>query len=74
MWPSMRKTRNVFESRRVNKSRSELDGAAYSLPVKIKAELPLGIAGLPVGLPGLAGISLPVRSVLEREGKPSHAS
>ena len=52
----------------------KLDGAAHSLPVKIKAELPLGIAGLPVGLPGLAGISLPIRSVLEREGKPSHAS
>ena len=52
----------------------ELEGAAYRLPVKIKAELPLGIAGLPVGLPGLAGINLPVRSVLEREDKPSHTS
>jgi NADH-quinone oxidoreductase subunit G len=52
----------------------KLDGAAHSLPVKIKAELPLGIAGLPVSLPGLAGISLPIRSVLEREGKLSHAS
>ena len=52
----------------------ELDGVAHSLPVQIKAELPLGIAGLPVGLPGLAGISLPVRSVLEREDKSSHTS
>jgi NADH-quinone oxidoreductase subunit G len=52
----------------------KLDGATHSLPVKIKAELPLGIAGLPIGLPGLAGISLPIRSVLEREGKLSHAS
>jgi NADH-quinone oxidoreductase subunit G len=52
----------------------ELEGAAYRLPVKIKPELPLGIAGLPVGLPGLAGINLPVRSVLEREDKPSHTS
>ena len=52
----------------------QLDGATHSLPVKIKAELPLGIAGLPIGLPGLAGISLPIRSVLEREGKLSHAS
>jgi NADH-quinone oxidoreductase subunit G len=52
----------------------ELEGAAYRLPVKIKAELPLGIAGLPVGLPGLAGINLPVRSVLQREDKPLHTS
>ena len=52
----------------------ELEGAAYRLPVKINAELPLGVAGLPVGLPGLAGINLPVRSVLERENKPSHTS
>ena len=66
MWPSMRKMPNILESRR--------DGATHSLPVKIKAELPLGIAGLPVSLPGLAGISLPIRSVLEREGKLSHAS
>ena len=42
----------------------KLDGAAYSLPAKIKAELPLGIAGLPVGLPGLAGISLPSQECL----------
>jgi NADH-quinone oxidoreductase subunit G len=52
----------------------ELEGAAYRLPVKIKAELPLGIAGLPVGLPGLAKINVPVRSVLERGDKPSHTS
>jgi NADH-quinone oxidoreductase subunit G len=52
----------------------KLDGTAYCLPAKIKAELPLGIAGLPVGLSGLAGISLPFRSVLEREGKPAHSS
>jgi len=52
----------------------KLDGATYSLLVKIKAELPPGIGGLPVGLPGLAGISFPIRSVLEREGKLSHAS
>jgi NADH-quinone oxidoreductase subunit G len=51
-----------------------LEGAAYSLPAKIKAELPLGIAGLPVGLPGLAGISLPIRSALEREHKPPQTS
>jgi NADH-quinone oxidoreductase subunit G len=51
-----------------------LDGTAYSLPAKIKPELPPGIAGLPVGLPGLAGISLPSRSVLERQRRPPHAS
>jgi len=51
-----------------------LDGATYSLPAKIKVELPLGIAGLPVGLPGLAGISLPARSVLERGRKPPQMS
>ena len=50
------------------------DSAAYSLPAKIKAELPPGIAGLPVGLPGLAGISLPIRSALEREHKPPQTS
>ena len=52
----------------------KLDGKAYNLPAKISAELPRGIAGLPVGLPGMAGISLPISSVLERERKPAHAS
>jgi NADH-quinone oxidoreductase subunit G len=52
----------------------QLDGTTYSLPAKIKVELPPGIAGLPVGLPGLAGISLPVRSVLEVERKTPHTS
>ena len=31
----------------------------YRLPVQLKAELQRGVAGLPVGLPGLAGIALP---------------
>jgi NADH-quinone oxidoreductase subunit G len=52
----------------------KFNGGAYSLPAKIQAELPLGIAGLPAGLPGLAGINLPIRCVLEREGKPGHSS
>jgi NADH-quinone oxidoreductase subunit G len=47
----------------------EIAGTAYSLPAKIKVELPLGIAGLPVGLSGLEGITLPITSVLEREDK-----
>jgi NADH-quinone oxidoreductase subunit G len=46
-----------------------LAGVVYKLPVKIKAELPPGLAGLPIGLPGLAGITLPIRSVLERADK-----
>ena len=50
----------------------ELDGAAHSLPVQIKAGLPRGVAGLPVGLPGLAGTSLPIWSGLKR--KPRRAS
>jgi NADH-quinone oxidoreductase subunit G len=52
----------------------KVDGASYILPAKIKAELPPGIAGLPAGLPGLAGIALPARSVLEKERKPLRAS
>jgi NADH-quinone oxidoreductase subunit G len=31
----------------------------YSLPVQLKSELQRGVAGLPAGLPGLAGIILP---------------
>ncbi|HVB56661.1 MAG TPA: NADH-quinone oxidoreductase subunit NuoG [Candidatus Acidoferrales bacterium] len=52
----------------------KLDGTTHSLPAKIRGELPLGIAGLPAGFPGLAGISLPIGSVLERNDKPSHMS
>jgi NADH-quinone oxidoreductase subunit G len=51
-----------------------VDGAAYILPAKTKAELPPGIAGLPVGLPGLAGISLPGRSVLEKKREPRRSA
>jgi NADH-quinone oxidoreductase subunit G len=52
----------------------KFDGGAYSLPAQIEGELPLGIAGLPVGLPGLAGISVPIRCVMVREGKLPHSS
>ena len=52
----------------------KLGGATYSLPVKIKTELPLGVAGLPFGLPELGRMSLPARSVLEPERKPLRAS
>ncbi|MEO8726168.1 MAG: NADH-quinone oxidoreductase subunit NuoG, partial [Acidobacteriaceae bacterium] len=50
-----------------NPVKVRLEDATYSLPVKIKPELPMGVVGLPVGLPGLTTISLPVRSILERE-------
>jgi NADH-quinone oxidoreductase subunit G len=33
--------------------------ADYRLPVQLKAELQRGVAGLPAGLPGLTGITLP---------------
>jgi NADH-quinone oxidoreductase subunit G len=36
-----------------------LGGTARQLPVKVMATLPRGIAGLPAGLPGLAGVALP---------------
>jgi NADH-quinone oxidoreductase subunit G len=52
----------------------KVDGATYTLPAKIKTELPRGIAGLPFGLPELGGMSLPARSVLEPERKPRRAS
>jgi len=36
-----------------------LDGDLYRLPVCIDPALPSGTAGLPVGLPGIAGLRLP---------------
>ena len=33
-----------------------IDGTDYRLPVKLLPSLPRGVAGLPVGLPGLAAI------------------
>jgi NADH-quinone oxidoreductase subunit G len=36
-----------------------LKEAAYRLPVKLKAELQRGVAGFPVGLPGMAFVKLP---------------
>ncbi len=37
----------------------ELPGARYQLPVKVRPDLPKGIAGIPVGLGPTEGISLP---------------
>jgi NADH-quinone oxidoreductase subunit G len=41
-------------------------GTTYRLPVKTDVELPRGLAGLPVGLPGLYGIELPTWCTLSR--------
>ena len=48
-----------------------LNGRLISLPVKCIDTLPTGVAGLPVGLPGLNGISLPlsVKIRTKNEGK-----
>ena len=35
------------------------DGGTFRLPVRIRGDLPRGVAGLPVGLPTLSGITLP---------------
>ena len=43
-----------------------LDGVAHSLPVKLSPALPEGTAGLPVGLPGPCGITLPAWSRVEK--------
>ncbi len=37
----------------------QVRGSDYGLPVRLMPGLPEGVAGLPVGLPGLEGISLP---------------
>ncbi len=38
-----------------------LNGKTHCLPVRVDSSLPRGIAGLPVGLPSLTGVSLPAR-------------
>ncbi|MDE0184237.1 MAG: NADH-quinone oxidoreductase subunit NuoG [Candidatus Poribacteria bacterium] len=43
-----------------------LDGVAQRLPAKISPELPEGTAGLPVGLPGLCGVTLPAWSRVKK--------
>lgn len=47
-----------------------LNGMTYHLPAKMSAELPRGVVGLPVGLPGLAAAGLPAfgRVTLTNEG------
>lgn len=46
------------------------NGAIYRLPVRLSATLPRGIAGLPVGLPGLPTVRLPGYGHLKRTGQP----
>jgi len=48
-----------------------LNGRLVFLPVKCIDTLPTGVAGLPVGLPGLNGISLPLSAKIKtkNEGK-----
>ncbi|MFN2220078.1 MAG: NADH-quinone oxidoreductase subunit G, partial [Anaerolineae bacterium] len=36
-----------------------IDGAAYTVPVRLDLELARGVVGFPVGLPGLAAVILP---------------
>jgi NADH-quinone oxidoreductase subunit G len=41
-------------------------GTTYRLPAKTDGDLPRGLAGLPIGLPGLHGIALPAWCTLSR--------
>ncbi len=43
------------------------DGRLYRLPVRLEPSLPLGVAGVPYGLPGSPGITLPGRYQITRE-------
>ncbi|MEJ2634523.1 MAG: NADH-quinone oxidoreductase subunit NuoG [Calditrichia bacterium] len=47
----------------------ELAGNVLRLPVKYRNEMPQGLAGLPVGLPGMAMIDLPARGKISGAGK-----
>lgn len=45
-------------------------GGTYRLPLSLSPRLPSGMAGLPVGLPGLEGIVLPAWGVLAEASRP----
>ncbi|MCX2525126.1 NADH-quinone oxidoreductase subunit NuoG [Larsenimonas rhizosphaerae] len=48
----------------------QLDSVRFSLPVRVSRDLPDGVAGLPVGLPGVpAGIDFATRVTLTQEGR-----
>jgi len=52
------------EGRPLNVALGELH---LSLPVRVMASLPAGVAGLPVGLPGQPFVALPAELKIERE-------
>ena len=54
-----------------NGAQLQLDrkGTDYTLPVQLRAELQRGVAGLPVGLPGLVGIALPAWGKVKTAGE-----
>ncbi|MFP4616329.1 MAG: NADH-quinone oxidoreductase subunit NuoG [Thiohalorhabdus sp.] len=47
----------------------EVDGQSYSLPLRSDSALARGLAGLPVGLPGMAPARLPAWGVLREAGR-----
>jgi NADH-quinone oxidoreductase subunit G len=47
-----------------------LDNTQYRLPIVLDGELPHGVAGLPVGLPGMARIALPAWGTIDKVGAP----
>ena len=47
--------------------RVSLDGRELVLPLRIEADLPPGLATLPVGLPELTGLDLPAAVALKGE-------
>jgi NADH-quinone oxidoreductase subunit G len=44
----------------------DVDGQHYQLPVRISMEMPKGVAGLPLGLPGLPFVELPAWGTLNK--------
>jgi NADH-quinone oxidoreductase subunit G len=44
----------------------QIGGQNYELPVKIKDELPDGLAGIPFNVPGLSGIAWPAKAILKK--------
>ena len=47
-----------------------LDGHSLTLPVAVRAALPKGVAGLPVGLPAMEPVELPAWGVVARRAGP----
>jgi NADH-quinone oxidoreductase subunit G len=44
----------------------DVDGQHYQLPVRVSKEMPKGVAGLPLGLPGLPFVELPAWGTLNK--------